>query len=81
MSRETSYFVQTFSDDGAGGLLGDHPLVFMTPRAAVESGLHRTFTRGSKAGVRVMVHSGDPDLGEFEPPEILLEAGRVPAFA
>ena len=76
MARQTYFVALPFGRDDAGNLVAGQGEECQRPSTARmrAAGMVRTGAAGAVAFSR----SGDPDLGEFEPAEILETFGLVP---
>ena len=76
MTRETSYFVQSFSTGKGGSLKADAPIACKSATGAV-----RTAERlaSSKLGVVAFTSTGDPEMGDYDDePTVIFRAGQLP---
>jgi hypothetical protein len=77
MTRETSYFVQSFNIGKGGNLKADAPIACKS-----ESGALRTAERLalSKYGVVAFSSTGDPEIGDYDDePAVFFRNGQLPA--
>lgn len=75
MARTTYYVALPFVRSEDGSLAAEAGLECPNPNAAI--GRARTMAR-DKAGAVAFSRSGDPELGEFGPAEVLARFGEVP---
>jgi hypothetical protein len=76
MTRETSYFVQSFNAGKGGSLKADTPIACKSATGAA-----RTAERlaSSKLGVVAFSSTGDPEMGDYDDePTVIFRAGQLP---
>ena len=76
MAHETHFLVQSFKAGKGGRLIAEPPLVFKTSERARNSA---TSLAATKLGVVAYATSGDAELGDYDEPDILFKAGKLPA--
>jgi hypothetical protein len=74
MASHTLHVVQAF-EDRDGALVAIEPQA--CPSAASALALAATYA-GTHAGVIAWSRTGDPDLGEWGPPDVLVREGLIP---
>ncbi|MEO6781855.1 MAG: hypothetical protein ABI407_11550 [Bradyrhizobium sp.] len=76
MTRETSYFVQSFNAGKGGSLKADTPIACKSATGAVRTAERLAL---SKLGVVAFSSTGDPEMGDYDDePTVIFRAGQFP---
>jgi hypothetical protein len=77
VTRETSYFVQSFNAGKGGNLKADAPIICKSATGAL-----RTAERlaAGKLGVVAFSSTGDPEMGDYDDePLVIFRNGQIPS--
>ena len=75
MTRETSYFVQSFNVGKGGNLKADAPIACKTATGAVRTAERLAL---SKLGVVAFSSTGDPEMGDYDDaPAVIFRQGQI----
>ena len=77
MTRETTYFVQTFNAGKGSSLKADTPIACKSATGAVRTAEQLALT---KLGVVAFSSTGDPEMGDYDDePTVIFRNGRFPS--
>ena len=77
MTREISYFVQSFNAGKGGNLKPDAPIACKSATGAVRTAERLAL---SKFGVVAFSSTGDPEMGDYDDePTVIFRNGKFPA--
>ncbi len=77
MTRETSYFVQSFNAGKGGSRKADAPIACKSATGAVRTAERLAL---SKLGVIAFSSTGDPEMGDYDDePAVIFRNGQLPA--
>jgi hypothetical protein len=77
MTRETTYFVQTFNAGKGSSLKADTPIACKSATGAVRTAERLALTN---LGVVAFSSTGDPEMGDYDDePTVIFRNGRFPS--